>query len=545
MECFRCSYHIIGSTAPSASQQTSSPWGANIGVTQRWHHAGLRVTPLRHGCAMQRRRWFSRLRLHAQLDGSKTSLIKQLEYKKTKPKQIAEVVSALRTGNCMNGPHEYTSALVAYCRHHCWREAYDILEEMHERVFSPKASAYNNLMSACSKHDQWQLALGLFVEMQQKHLDTDKFSYTSAINICEKSGQWAGALDLLDKMREDVLAPDAIHYNAAIIACEKVVRWEWALNLLENMRADCLKPDLVTQRALRRACEKGEQQVRALRMQVADYLPETSLVPDSPLPYATCSLHFCIFQAGSRGLDSWSLEAGCKNDRWDTILLGLLQCVMMDGQWLQDVAASAFVGPDVVHVSGVIQSLVMRELGRGTDGQSFYQPATVKAWEEMLWQAQSCNFSGLHWWRGPPTPQAEAARVSLLEHVDKVLESAPVNAVVLAFTVGGVQATYDELKMRGASSAMAKAERVYVLLGGAHGFDGQDDRDSSFFEAVLERFEQRLGIGSLARVSLCEGGAIDAIFPLSKVTSFVSTEHARGALWKAVAGLESLRENQT
>jgi len=93
------------------------------------------------------------------------------------------------------------------------------------------------------------------------------------------------------------------------------------------------------------------------------------------------------------------------------------------------------------------------------------------------------------------------------------------------------------------SRATTRAGRVYVLLGGAHGFDGEDDDDGSFFQAIIGRFERRLGIESVVRVDICEGrsGEPSPVFPLSKVASFVSTEHARGVLWRAVAGLEALR----
>ena len=49
-------------------------------------------------------------------------------------------------------------------------------------------------------------------------------------------------------------------------------------------------------------------------------------------------------------------------------------------------AASVFVGPDALHATGALQPLVMTALGQGKDGRPFYQPATLKAFEESLWR---------------------------------------------------------------------------------------------------------------------------------------------------------------
>ena len=84
-------------------------------------------------------------------------------------------------------------------------------------------------------------------------------------------------------------------------------------------------------------------------------------------------------------------------------LSGKVVDVMVSG----NVAASLFVGPDAVHATGALQPLVllgcndshgghkshpqtfasrMTVLGQGQDGRPFYQPATLKAFEEALWR---------------------------------------------------------------------------------------------------------------------------------------------------------------
>ncbi|CAE8657795.1 unnamed protein product [Polarella glacialis] len=487
------------------------------------------------------------------------ALVGQLTRQKT-ASGIAEAVARLRDGGHLRKVHEYTSVVVTWCRAQCWHEACEVLREMRSLNLKPKPVAYNNAMNACLKAKEWETALGLMGEMKLSSSVPDVFSYSAAIGACGRVGQWLGALSLLGDMQDQELAPDIWTYNAAVIACEKGSQWEWALKLVARMRQADLEPDDITYRAACRAFERGEQQLRELRLRVTNSLAkaidlrsaegvEQQKAMPVKAPFADCSLHFCIFQLDEQGLGGWSLEAGGKNGRWDTLLLGLLQCLMMDGQWLQNVCASAFVGPDAIHVSGDVQGLVMRSLGQGSDGKDFYQPATVKAWEETLWSARGQDSKGLSWQTATEQPESKyEARATLLTRLDEMLEQLPADggARVLAFAASG-DTTYDELKARGVGRQPYKG-RLFVLLGGAHGFDGDDDRDGgAFFDAVLGRFAARFGPTSVARVNLCEPGAPKskgkaAVFPLSKVAGFVSVEHARGALASAVSGIQATGE---
>ena len=48
----------------------------------------------------------------------------------------------------------------------------------------------------------------------------------------------------------------------------------------------------------------------------------------------------------------------------------------------------------------------------------------------------------------------------------------------------------------------------FVLLGGAHGFDGMDDADGRFFAEVLRLCEDRVGASNVAKVTLAEDASV-------------------------------------
>lgn len=249
--------------------------------------------------------------------------------------------------------------------------------------------------------------------------------------------------------------------------------------------------------------------------------------------------HFCIFQGDDRGTNGWSLEDGSRRGRWDTLLDSMLKCVMMDGQWNADVSCSLFVGADAVHVTGAVQSVLMRPIGNlGKGGRTRYAPATVHAWEEALWNNYGTNRPGLVW--ELDRNRAPNKQQRLLERLDEFLRDAPSDSVAIVLDYRNVDATYEELKAKGVDR-QPHASTVYLLLGGAHGFDGKDDRNSGFFEAVVGVFAKRLGQHRVARVNLCEPGDT-AKFTASKVAAFLSVEHSRGMLGRVVAGLRCSAE---
>lgn len=277
--------------------------------------------------------------------------------------------------------------------------------------------------------------------------------------------------------------------------------------------------------------------------------------------------HFCIIQDDDEGLSGWSLEDGSQQNRWDTLLEGLLKSLVMDGKWPVDARASAFVGPDAVHLTGDVQRLVMQPNGVHADGRTAYLPATLRAWEEVLWRSRSGSSSSISsstqgsgnaevplYWRCSENllDSQGRSRHRLLEHLDDVFAEAPDESVALVFCPEGADATYEQLKVLGRRVGRpVRSARVFLLLGGAHGFDNNDDRDcddESLLSAILGRFAARFGPHHIIRVSLCEDGpagaalAREARFPLAKMAGFLGVEYACGSLSDAIAGMEARLE---
>lgn len=394
----------------------------------------------------------------------------------------------------------------------------------------------------------------------------------AAASLRDQGGQGSAAiLDALERLRAQACSGDrdgkrtAVPYanssaivSRAIKACATAEHWELSVSLLNDMRGAQLEPESEALEGVASACEDAELHVRLLRLQLAGRPFPSTGVSQLPLPPGPCDrvpMHFCIFQSDVEGLSGWSLARGSIANRWDVLLDGLLKCLMMDGEWPRDVCASAFVGPDALHLSGEVQRLVMPQVGRRDDGRPMYQPATFKAWEETLWRAADGNSPGLCWQRGaaksgvggvPQLPDEEAAKSGILHHLDEVLAGAPSDAVVLVFSVaaGDTNATYDELMLlgeemraRGTGRHPYVCSRAYIVMAGARGFDGHGDEDGGvFMEAVLEKFAARLGRDRVMRVSLCEDiSDVPIRLPLAQIASFVSVEYMRGAFGPVLA----------
>jgi hypothetical protein len=223
---------------------------------------------------------------------------------------------------------------------------------------------------------------------------------------------------------------------------------------------------------------------------------------------------------------------------------------MVDGKWPREVRVSIFNGGDAIHMNGAIQPLIMKELPYLKDnGQPMYSPATTHAWEEALWEKRLKlqDHPGLKWdldprreGRGNSEKPAEGSgRAALLSKLGGFIEQeVSDDSAVMVLDYRDVDSTYDGLKIRGTKKE-ATAKTVYVLLGGAHGFNGKDDKDSKFFNEILALFKSRVG-NRLARVNLCEGEDDTAKFTASSVAAFLAVEYHRGTLGHAVSGLEDL-----
>lgn len=253
--------------------------------------------------------------------------------------------------------------------------------------------------------------------------------------------------------------------------------------------------------------------------------------------------HFCLFQCDRSGARSWSLEDG-RQKRWDVLLHTLLECLMVDDSWPQEICASLFVGADSLQVSGAVQSLAMPEIGQCQDGTPKFRPATIQAWEDLLLTYKGHSTTGLRWRLRPPCGTLYAAQETMLQNLDIELQSAPAGSV--AFLLGiGSGPTYEDLKARGLGRR-PKARRVFLLLGGATGFDGRGDTDGTFVHEILERCAARLGAAHVTAVALrCVASVSTAQLTVPKLAAFLSTEYSMGALDTAVAGFEAGSEGTT
>merc|ERR1740129_979320 len=224
------------------------------------------------------------------------------------------------------------------------------------------------------------------------------------------------------------------------------------------------------------------------------------------------------------------------------ILDTLLKCLMMDGKWPSDVTASAFVGGDVIHVDNRIQEVVM-PLFKESDGSEHRTPATVHRWEETLWENRGIDQPGLKWLQCMlPLVSFQAAQTRVIDNVKALLNEDHGSVFAFLLSHRWCDATYEELKAAAGAGSHCSSEvsKVYVLLGGAHGFDGLDDKDPSFMHAVAGCFRHRFGPQSISYISLSEQRDSHVKLTSAKIASFISVEWARGALQHVIAGAEQL-----
>ncbi|CAK0810057.1 unnamed protein product [Prorocentrum cordatum] len=360
-------------------------------------------------------------------------------------------------------------------------------------------------------------------------------------------------------MWEAKLEPDVtISCNAGISACEKGEQWRRALALLGEMRGAQLELDSVSCDAVLLALERGEAGIRMRRLLQAPPPGAERACAGGTLRRAPSrlglsgagGLHFCIFQGGEQGVEGWTLDRGSFVNRWDALLDGLLQCVMMDGEWPHEVRASAFVGRDSVHLGGQVQDWVMPVVGQRDGGAAAFQPVTLPAWEDVLWWARGeAGLPDLEWRLAREAPGSlEATRRQQLESLREELARLPEAAAVFLFTPARPDVSYDRLVELGEGRS-PRSGGVYVLMGGAHGFDDSDDCDSCFAAEVFAAFSARFGDDRVLRVSLGADelpvGGPEPKFTLASVASFVSVEYTRGALQQAVAGVEAYCHKKT
>lgn len=239
-------------------------------------------------------------------------------------------------------------------------------------------------------------------------------------------------------------------------------------------------------------------------------------------PNIDFSPHFCIFENDPRGICCWSL--GAVPQHWDEILLSLLNCMMMDGEWSSAVHASAYVGAEAIHVNGEVQNLMLLPGGDSPQSNS----VSPSLWEELVWKYYGENAPGLRWELMGRDSQVANTKEMQLMRVDALLDAAPVNSVALVFDNGPADVTFENLKLQGMYRAPI-AQKVFCLLGSS---------DST----TVDRFKDRLGERSVLHVSLTSEKSCCIGMPMAKIACFLSGEFSRGTLAYAIAGLEYHRD---
>eukprot|EP00439_Symbiodinium_sp_Y106_P036570 s1909_g4.t1 len=321
------------------------------------------------------------------------------------------------------------------------------------------------------------------------------------------------------------LAADVVTYSSVMSACAPGGNWQVVLDMLAAMRMATLELDSIAHDASQRAFEAAEIQLRHRRLR----LTSRPLVAAKSSLLQGIRLHFCIFQAEEQGLSGWTLEQGSLQNRWDVILDGLLKAVMMDGQWPRDVAAHAFVGADAVHITGAIQEQVMPIVGYKA-GRAQYQPATPKAFEETLWRScEEEGLQGIRWELGGAKESLEDAKEAQLANLDALLSEIKAAGTAIAFATKDARGSYGDL-LRSSQASRGLVETLFLLLGGAHGFDGLDDVDGSHQEAILNRFRDHLGDSGVACLVLGSSLEDPPKLSLANVVSFLRVEDLQGHL---------------
>ncbi|CAK0879375.1 unnamed protein product [Prorocentrum cordatum] len=448
----------------------------------------------------------------------------------------------------------YSAGISACGKGEQWQRALALLSEMWKAEFDPNVISCSAGISACEKGDQWQRALALLSEMCEARLESNVVSYNAGISAGEKGRQWQLSLALLREMRESKLVPDVISYSSGASACEKAEQWQRALALLGEMRGARLEPNDVSCNAMLLALERGEAGIRMRRLlQVPPQGAELAGAGGAPSaspprgwgPAGAGGLHFCIFQGFEQGVEGWSLDRGSVLSRWDLPPnpAGRAAPVRRDGRRVAPGGARLRLcgaGPRPPWRPGAGDWAA--GAARTPDGGAACWPVAFQPWEETLWWSRDeAGLPGLEWRSaGEAQGSPEAARRQHLASLQEDLARLPEAAAVLAFTPARPDVSYDQLVVLGEGRS-PRPGRLYVLMGGAHGFDDDDDRDGAFAAEVLAAFSARFGGDRVVRVSLgAEGpsrGEFEPKFTLAGVASFLSVEYARGALRQAAAGV--------
>ena len=202
---------------------------------------------------------------------------------------------------------------------------------------------------------------------------------------------------------------------------------------------------------------------------------------------------------------------------------------------------SIFSCGDALHLDGRVQEQIMHKVRRRPDGSWQRAPATSHAWDAALWRLWKKNSPGVQWAFGPQAKSFNHAQQLCLKQMRSTFEGMEAETTtVMVMDNRRFDAIYEDLKRRGTADVQnSRTKQVVILLGGAHGFDNKDDRDSTFFEDMIGLCQNLFGYEHVVRINLMQSGHINTKLTLLKVATHLATEWHTGGLHTALTGYDS------
>jgi len=248
--------------------------------------------------------------------------------------------------------------------------------------------------------------------------------------------------------------------------------------------------------------------------------------------------HFCIFEEGdaASGFSSWSMELGRHRKRWGAIF-GVVQEVARckSGSWPTEVSASMFVGGDVLHIDESVQELLNTGSNASLPSRQ-HDFARPSSFEETLWNTMGQESQGVCWELAGRVRDRKLAswenRETLLSRVDRLVRVASPDAVALVLDQSNAEIAYDDLVQRGRGHETPSCQAFVLIF--VRDSEKRGMAAEGLSRLVVDRFESRLGTKRVAKASL---GA--TTFTAQEIAAFLSLEHSRGGLARAIAGVQA------
>ncbi|KAG5182820.1 hypothetical protein JKP88DRAFT_139485, partial [Tribonema minus] len=110
-------------------------------------------------------------------------------------------------------------------------DAFQLIQQMHQRGISPTSGDYLQLIRECHQSDKKVRAAGdsrngskqameLLQHMEQLGVMPNFKHYGAAINVCGKAGDWASAVHIFQQMQHKGVQPNLITWSGIIRAAD-------------------------------------------------------------------------------------------------------------------------------------------------------------------------------------------------------------------------------------------------------------------------------------------------------------------------------------